>query len=164
MFKRKTFSLNACHTRRLFHCVATELFKFPEHRENARKSWYFSWKIVSHGVLTATKALPRSSHGVLSCSYGVHGGDSLCSQGAFTARPRRSQRMRHFFTALPLRWRRVEDAVTSPRKSCSLRANATDDHGVCTTTLVCAHGALICVVGDLTAQLWWPYGVPSALY
>ena len=34
-------------------------------------------------------------------------------------------------------------AVTSPRTPYSLRANATDDHGVCTTTHVCAHGAPI---------------------
>ena len=54
-------------------------------------------------VLTATKALQRSSHGVLSRSYGVHGGDSLHSYGVFTVRSRRSQRMRHAFTALPLR-------------------------------------------------------------
>ena len=130
-------SLNACHTRRRFHCVATELFKF----RNARKSWYFFVKIVCHGVLTATKALPRSSHGDLSRSYGVHGGDSLLSHGAFTARPRRSQRMRRAFMALPLRWRRVEDAVTSPRRPCSLRAIATGDHGVCTMTFVCTYRA-----------------------
>ena len=54
--------------------------------------------------LSVTASLqPRSSHGVLSRSYGVHGGDSLRSHGAFTARPWRSQRMRRAFTALPLR-------------------------------------------------------------
>ena len=49
--------------------------------------------------------------------------------------------------------------MTSPRTPCSLRANATDDHGVCTTTLVCAHGApsalqetLLRGYGDLTAS------------
>ena len=51
--------------------------------------------------LSVTASLqPRSSHGVLSRSYG---GDSLRSHGAFTARPWRSKRMHRAFTALPLR-------------------------------------------------------------
>ena len=45
--------------------------------------------------------------------------------------------------ALSRRCHCAEDAVTSQRTPCSLLANATDDHGVCTTTLVCAHGAPI---------------------
>ena len=49
------------------------------------------------------QALLRSSHGVPLRSYRVLGGDSLRSHGAFTARLRRSQRLRHAFMALPLR-------------------------------------------------------------
>ena len=93
--------------------VATEMFNFPEHRENARKSRYFSWKIVCHGVLTATKALPRSSHGVLSRSYSVHGRDSLRSHGAFTACP---QRMRRAFTALRTQWHLQEHLAVSMQR------------------------------------------------
>ena len=47
------------------------------------------------------------------------------------------------FTVFALRWRCVEDAVTSQRTPYNLRANTTDDHGFCTTTLVHACGAPI---------------------
>ena len=105
--------LNACHTRRCFHCVATELFNFPEHHENARKSWYFSWKIVCHGVLTATKALTRSSYGVLSRSYGVHGGDSLRSQGTHTACTALSRRCHCADAVLMTKWHLQERRAVS---------------------------------------------------
>ena len=151
----------------LFCCYALRRFiSLDEHggsnasQGNARKSWYFSWKCVCHGVLTATKALPRSSRGVLSRSYGVHGGDSLRSHGAFTARPRRSQRMRRAFTALPLRWGRSDiskNAVQSPCKRHGRPRRLHNDPYV-------RPRSSYCVVGDLTARLWWPYGVPSALY
>ena len=62
-----------------------------------------------HSVLTATKALLRSSHGVLSRSYGVLVGDSLRSHDAFTALSRNSQCMLCAFTAFALCWWRVED-------------------------------------------------------
>ena len=62
----------------------------------------------------------------------------------------------------------VEDAVTSPRTPCSLCANATHDHGVCITTLVCANGApialqetLLCGYGDLTASSLRSIRTPS---
>ena len=109
------------------HIVAMELFNFPERRENARKSWYFSWKIVCHGVLTVTKGLLRSSHGVplrsmeflvaILCAITVL---SRCFHGAFTACPQRSQCLRRALRALPLCWRRVEGPVTSQRTLCSL--------------------------------------------
>ena len=153
-------ALNACHTRRRFHRIATELFNFPEHRENARKSWYFSWKNVCHGVLTATKALPRSSHDVLSRSYGVHDGDSLRSHGAFTARPRRSKRMRRAFTALPLRWGRSDISKNSVQSPCKRHGRSRRLHNdPCVRPR-----SSYCVVGNLFVWLWWPYGVPSALY
>ena len=38
-------------------------------------------------------------------------------------------------------YKRVKDAVTFQRTPYNLRANATDDHGVCTTTLMRARGA-----------------------
>ena len=59
------------------------------------------------------------------------------------------------YAALLRRCHCVEDAVTSPRTPCRLRANVTDDHGVCTMTLVCAQGAPIALLrgyGDLTAS------------
>ena len=57
--------------------------------------------------VTAFLQRPRRCHGAFMAfyrarSYGVHGGDILRSHSAFTARPRRSQRMRRDFTALPL--------------------------------------------------------------
>ena len=57
-------------------------------------------------------------------SLRVHGAHSACA-------------------ALSQRCHCVEEAVTSPRTLCSLRANAMDDHSVFTTTLVCTHGAPI---------------------
>ena len=88
--------------------------------------------------------------------YGVLGGDSLRSHAAFTARPRRSQRMRRAFMALPLRWRRSDiwkNAVQSPCK-CHGRPRRLHN-GPCVRPW-----SSYCVVGDLTARLWWPYGDP----
>ena len=67
-------------------------------------------------------------------------------------------------------YKRVKDTMTSQRTPYNLRASATDDRGVCTTTLVRARGTP-CIVGDLTARLWRPYcaamvrgyGDPTAL-
>ena len=108
---------------------------------------------------TATKALLWGSHGVPLHSYRVLGGDSLPSHGAFTAHERRSKHLCCAFRAMPLCLRRVEDTVTSQRTPCSLRAKATDDHSVCTTTLVRAHGVPIALqetllrgYSDLTAS------------
>ena len=112
-------SKSPCHTKPRFHCVGTELFNFPEHREIARKPWHFSWKKACHGVLTATKALLRSSHGVLSRSNGVIVGDSLRFHDAFTALSRRSQCMHCTFTAFALRWRHVEDVLLHNRTKSS---------------------------------------------
>ena len=119
----------------------------------------FCEKIVCHGVLTATKALQRSSHGVLSRSNGVHGGDSLRSNGSFTARPRHSQRMPRTFTALTLCWRPSDiskNAVQSPCKCHGRPRHLHNDPCV-------RPQSSYCVVWDLTARLWWPYRVPSAL-
>ena len=84
-----------------------------------KKPWYFTWKRACHGVLAATKALLRSSHGVLSRSYEVHTGDYLRSHDAFTALSRRSQCMHCAFTAFALRWRRVEDVRLHKRAKSS---------------------------------------------
>ena len=54
-----------------------------------------------------------------------------------------SLRVHSACAALTRRCNCIEDVVTPPITPCSLRANATDDHGVCTTTLVCAQGAPI---------------------
>ena len=80
---------------------------FPERRELARKFWYFR----ENGP-TATKALLRSSHCILSRSCGVLVSDWLRSHGATTACTSLSWRLHCVhctFTALTLRWRRVED-------------------------------------------------------
>ena len=45
------------------------------------------------------------------------------------------------FTAFALCWRCVEDAMTSQGMRYSLCANATDDHSICTTTLMQVYGA-----------------------
>ena len=82
-----------------------------------------------HGALMAFYHVPTVFMVEILCTLTVlllrvHGAHSACA-------------------ALSRRCHCVEDAVTSPRTPCSLRANATDNHGVCTTTLVCAHRAPI---------------------
>ena len=82
-----------------------------------------------HGALMAFYCIPTVFMVEILCVLTVL---SLCVHGAHSACP-----------ALSWRCHCVEDAVTSLRMLCSLHANTTDDHGVCTTTLVCAHGAPI---------------------
>ena len=68
--------------------------------------------------------------------YGVLVGDSLCLHSAQNA-----------CTTLSRHSHCTEGAVTSQRTPYNFHANATNDHGVYTTTLVRAHGAP-CIVGD----------------
>lgn len=101
-----------CYTMPCFHCVGTALFKFPERREVTKKISFFLWKWTCHGVLTATKVLLQSSHGILLCSYGVLVGDCLHSHGASTVclvLSQRSHCMHCAFMALTLHWLCVED-------------------------------------------------------
>ena len=62
--------------------------------------------------VTASLQWPRHCHGALMAFYSVPTVFMVEILCALTARPRRSQCMRHACMALPLRWRRVEDAVT----------------------------------------------------
>ena len=62
----------------------------------------FLKKSVCHGVLTVTKALLRSSYGVLSRSYGVLVGDPMRSHDAFIALSRRSHCVHCAVTAFAL--------------------------------------------------------------
>ena len=121
--------LSGCHTKPRFHCVGTELFNFPESCEITRKPWYFTWKRASHGVLTVAMALLRSLHGALSCSYRV----PLAILSALT------MHAMHFHG--------VHTALTSQtdisKHANNLHANTTDNHSVCTTTLVSTLGAPI---------------------
>ena len=91
-----------CHTKPRFHCVGTELFKFPECREISSKSWFFSRKRAYHGVLTATMTLLQSSHGILSFLRSSR----WRAYDAFTALSRRSQCVYCVHTALTACWRR----------------------------------------------------------
>ena len=77
--------------------------------------------------LSATASLqrPRRCQGALMAFYRVPTVFMVEIFCDYTACPRRLQRMRRAFTALPLRWRLVEDVVTSPRTPCSLSANTT---------------------------------------
>ena len=90
-----------------------EFLNFSERREIARNSWCFSWKSACHGVLTATKALLRSSCGILWRSYGVFIGDSMRSHDAFTALSRRSHCMHCAVTAFALCFNGVCTALTA---------------------------------------------------
>ena len=116
---QRVSQLSPCHTKPCFHCVGIELINFPERREIARKPWYFSLKRACHHILTATKALLRSSHGALSHSYGVLVGDSLRSHDTFTSLSRHSQCALPFHgvqTALSAWWRHSfaqQDEVSS---------------------------------------------------
>ena len=65
-----------------------------------------------HGVLTATKALLRSSCDVLSRSYGVLVGDSMRSHGAHIVCTALSRRSHCAFTAFALRFHGVCTALT----------------------------------------------------
>ena len=105
--------LKACDTKRRFHYVGTEFFNFSECREIARNSWCFSWKSACQGVLTATKALLRSSCGIQSRSYGVLVGDSMRSHDAFTALSRRSHCVHCAVTAFALRFHGVCTALSA---------------------------------------------------
>ena len=86
---------------------------------------------------------PRSCHGALMAFYRVPTVFMVEILCAFTVLSLRVHGAHSACAALSRRCHCVEDAVTSPRTQCSLRAKATDDHGVCTTTLVCAYGAPI---------------------
>ena len=82
-----------------------------------------------HGALMAFYSIPTVFMVEIVCalmvlSLHVHGTHSTCA-------------------ALSWGCHWVEDAVTSSKTLCSLCANATDDHSVCTTTLACTHGAPI---------------------
>ena len=73
-------------------------------------------KVVCYGVLTATNALPRSSHDLLSRSYGVHGGDSVCSRCfhcASTALTSHAPRFHGVATALRTQWHLQERRAVS---------------------------------------------------
>ena len=70
-------------------------------------------KSACHGVLTATKALLRSSCGVLSRSYGVLVGDSMRSHHASTALSRRSHCVHCAGTAFALCFHGVCTALTA---------------------------------------------------
>ena len=72
----------------------------------------FFLKSACHGVLAASKALLRSSCGVLSRSYGVLVGDSMRSHDAFTALSRCSHCVH-----------------------CAVMAFALCSHGVCTALM-----------------------------
>ena len=93
--------------------------------------------------VTASLQRPRRCHGGLMAFYGVPTVfmvEILCTLTVLSLRVHGAHS-----ACATLSWRChcVEDAVTSPRTMCRLHAKATDDHGVCTTTLVCAHGAPI---------------------
>ena len=73
----------------------------------------FLEKNTCHGVLTATKALLRSSCDVLSRSYGVLVGDSMRSHGAHIVCTAPSWRSHCAFTAFSLRFHGVCTALTA---------------------------------------------------
>ena len=70
-----------------------------------------------HGVLTATKALLRSSSDILSRSYGVLVGDSMRSHGAHIVCTVLSRRLHCAFTAFALRFHDVYTALTVTSKN-----------------------------------------------
>ena len=96
-----------CHTKPRFHCVGTELFKFPECREIASKSWFFSRKRAYHGVLTASLQRPWHCYRARMAFYRSYG----VLVGALTTLSLRFRGARNACTASTLRRRRAEDAV-----------------------------------------------------
>ena len=99
------------HTKPRFHCVGTELFKFPMRREIASKSWYFSRKRAYHGVLTASLQRPWRCYRARMAFYRVHKEFSLAIPCALTTLSLRFHGARNACTASTLRWHRAEDAV-----------------------------------------------------
>ena len=136
------FSLSKpCHTKPGFHCIGTEFFHFLEHQDIARKPWYYVKKGLSQR--------PKSDQDVATelAWRSITFLRSSCWQ--FSALARLSL---HFHgthnacTALSQCSHRAEgllNTVTSQRMPYNLLANAMDDHSVCTTTVVHAHGAPI---------------------
>ena len=114
---------------------------------------------VKKMAVTASLQRPRRCHGALIAFYRVPTVFMVEILCALTELSLRVHGAHSAFAALSRRCHCVEDKVTSPRTPCSLRANATDDHGVCTTTLMCVHRAPIALketllrgYGDLTAS------------
>ena len=64
---RTASNLNVCHTRRRFHCIATELYNFPEHPENSRNHDIFREKMS----VTVSLQRPRRWNGALMVFYRV---------------------------------------------------------------------------------------------
>ena len=93
--------------------------------------------------VTASLQRPRRCHGALMAFYRVPRVFMVMILCALTVLSLRIHGAHSACAALSRRCHCIEDAVTSPRKACSLRANATDHHGVCTLNLVCAQGAPI---------------------
>ena len=129
-----------------------ELFNFPEHRENDHD--IFREKLS----VTAPLQRQRRCHGAFMAFYRIPTVFMVEILSALSVLPRRVHGAHSTCAALSRRCHCVEYAVTSPRTPCSLRANPTDHHGLCTTTLVCAHRAPIAMLetflhsyGDLTA-------------
>ena len=92
-------------------------FNFQERPEIARRPWYFLLKRACHSILTGTKALLQSLHGIMSHSYIVLFGNLLCFHDTFTVISRHSQCMHCTSTMFALCWWRVEDAVISQKNT-----------------------------------------------
>ena len=124
LFRVSTVCLYACYTSRHLHCLATELIFFVTNCLSRRPysdqgvAMEFSWR----------------SFAFLRCSWWRFSAPSRCFHCASTALTAHATRFHGVATL---------NAMTSPRTPCSLRANATDDHDVCTTTLVCATELLL---------------------
>ena len=104
-----------------------------------------------------------SSHGVPLRSYRVLGGDSLRCHGAVTVLSLRFHGDHSACAALSCAVKRGKEAVTSKNAvqspcKCNGRPPCLHNHPKCARPR-----SSYCVVEDLTAQLWRPYGDPSAL-
>ena len=132
------------HLKRLSHQAAFPLrchrvFFFPEHHENEKNHDIFCEKLS----VTASLQQPRCCHGALMAFYPVPTVfmvEILCALTVLTLRVHGAHST---CVALSGCCHCVEDTMTSPRTPCSLCANTTDDHSVCTTTLVCAMELLL---------------------
>ena len=142
---------HTCHTRRRFHCVVT--VRTQENHDIFREKLSERRPYSDQGVATE---LSLGSIVFLRCSWWRFSAISRCFHCASTALTGHAPRFHGFATALRTQWH-LQECVQSPCKCHGWPQHLHNDPCV-------RPRSSYCVVGDLSSGLWWPYGVPSALY
>ena len=136
------------------------LFNFPGTVRTQENQYIFREKLS----VTASLQRPRHCHGALMAFYRVPTVfmvEILCAltvlfHCASTSLTAHVPRFHSVATALRMQWH-LQERLQSPCKRRGRPRRLHNDPCV-------RPRSSYCVVGDFTARLWWPYGVPSALY